>query len=79
MKESESEWNVGNTRLPFITKGDVSSGKDNLVSVLLLWIRQLHTEGLDTTTTLRSGKITTTGILNHLKKHCNEAQIINGE
>ena len=27
LKESESEWNVGNTRLPFIAEGDVSSGR----------------------------------------------------
>ena len=27
LKESESEWNVGITRLPFIAEGDVSSGQ----------------------------------------------------
>ena len=41
--------------------------------------RRAAPRGTLPTTTLRSGKITTTGVLNHLKKHCNQVQIINGE
>ena len=55
------------------------TGKDNLVAILMSWLQKLQNEGLNATSTLRSGKITTTGILNHLKKHGNQVQIINGE
>ena len=79
MTESESEWNVGNTRLPFIAESDVPSGKDNLVAVVMNWIHKLGRENLNATSTLLSGKITTTGVLNHLKMHGNQVQIINGE
>ena len=57
----------------------MSSGKDNLVAVVMSWIHKLECEGLHATSTLLSGKITTTGVLNHLKKHRNQVQIINGE
>ena len=39
----------------------------------------VRSQVLNATSTLRSGNITTTGILNHLKKHANQVQIINGE
>ena len=49
------------------------------MAVLTHWINKLDSEGLNATKTLRSGKITTTGVLNHLLKHSNQVQIINGE
>ncbi len=36
---TESEWNVASSRLPLVIEGDSATGKDNLVSVVLQWIR----------------------------------------
>ena len=75
----ESEWDVGNTRLPLIGCGPVSCGKDNGMAVYMTWIKSLQIEGLQATTVMRSGNITTTGILKALKQHQNQLQIANGE
>ena len=76
--------NVAGTKLPLILEGDSAAGKDNLKDLILGWIGAMESEGLPATTTMKSSKITTAGVLQVLQETIEQhgsaqVQILNGE
>ena len=81
---TESDWNVAGTKLPLILEGDSAAGKDNLKDLILTWIAALESESLPATTTMKTSKITTAGVLQvweaTIEQHGSaQVQILNGE
>ena len=79
MQASDSEWNVGATKLPLIVQGDSATGKDNAKRVVLQWLEFLNPLRRPATKALLPGNITITGILGELKDNEGQLQIVNGE
>ena len=80
LQGSDSDWNVGATKLPLIVQGDSATGKDNVKRVVLQWLDFLSSKTqLPATKALLQGNVTLTGLLEELKANRGQLQVINGE
>ena len=80
MMESESRWDVANSKLSQLLLGESAAGKDNATNLILRLCTELRSSNRDILgKTLTQGNITVSGLIRQLKENNGYVAIINSE